>query len=269
MREGDPLPAKQLAILGEPYVEGHAVPTIQAQRDANCARGLPSVQKEGLRDKHVAVVGFGPSLVDTWHGLLQRKYDAIWTVSKAHDFLVGRGVIPTHHSDVDFREHKVKYNTRWQAATRYVLATQVHPTYLDVLKDFDVTLFHVMNAGTYPGRYMKQPVTFDVGLQAARLAYELGYRTQDWYGLDASVRPEATHAGPHEGWRIIEALGNEPLKPMPVLIAGQEWVMNQLLVRQALFCERMLHGLPRLRATIHGDGALRPFLQERGKCRVW
>ena len=257
--------------MGEPYVEKEMVPILQAQRDANCARGLPSVKKEGLRDKHVAVVGFGPSLVDTWPGLLQKKYDAIWTVSKAHDFLVERGVIPTHHSDSDFRAHKAAYNTRWQDATCYVMATQIHPSYLDALAGRRVEFFHVVQpqGGTYDMRYLKQPVTFDAGLQTARLAYELGYRVQDWYGMDASVKSEdETHAGPHHGWKAIAAGGGERLVPIPVEIAGKVRLMNAFLIRQALFCERMLRELPKLQATIVGDGALRPFLQERGRCRV-
>jgi hypothetical protein len=259
----------RLLRMGDPYVEKEFIKTAQAQRAVNCARGLPSVRKEGLRDKHAAIVGFGPSLVDTWPKLLQQKYDAIWTVSKAHDFLVERGIVPTHHTDTDFREHKALYNKLWQAETRYVLATQVHPSYIDKLAGHRVELFHVMNSGLFDMRYLRQPVCYDAGLQTARLAYEIGYRTQDWFGMDASTRPEATHAGPHEGWRIIEATGCEPVTPMPVEVAGQERAMNQLLVRQALFVEKVLRETPKMKVTIHGDGALRPFLQERRRCQVW
>jgi hypothetical protein len=247
--------------MGEPFVEREVVPTIQAQRDANCALGLPSVRKEGLRDKRVAIIGFGPSLEDTWPLLLDRKYDAIVTVSKAHDFLIERGVIPTHHVDTDWREHKVSFNRMFQQSVKYVLATQVHPTYPKVLTGRDVSLFHVVQpqGGLYDPRYFKSPVMFDAGLQAARLWYELGYREQEWLGMDASARKEQTHAGPHEG-----------LKPPPMQfeVAGRLYTMSPFLVRQALFCERMLCKLPHLRVTIFGDGALRPMLLERGKCKV-
>lgn len=249
-------------MMGEPYVEADVVPIIQAQRDANCARGLPSVKKDGTRDKRVAIVGYGPSLVDTWQGLL-RDYDAIWTVSKAHDFLVGRGVLPTHHTDTDYREYKARYNTRWQPGIRYVMATQIHPTYLDLLAGRDVSLFHVVQpgGGTYDPRYFKSPVMFDAGLQAVRLAYEIGYRLQEWYGMDASAtKGGKMHAGAHEG------LHHEPVQ---LEVAGRLRTMSPFLVRQALFCERMLCKLPHLKVKIHGDGALRPMLQERGKCRVF
>lgn len=258
-------------VMGEPYVEQEVVATIQAQRDVNCARGLPSVRKDGTRDATVAIVGFGPSLVDTWTGLNTGKFDAIWTVSKAHDFIIKHGIIPTHHTDVDYREHKAHYNRLWGPDTRYVMATQVHPTYLNQLAWHHVELFHVVqpNGGVYDPRYYKCPVAFDAGLQAARLAYELGYRNQHWFGMDASIEAEKTHAGPHEGWEIIEKQDGEALVPIPVEVAGKVRTMNAFLLRQALFTERMLRELPKLRAQIHGDGALRPFIQERGKCRVW
>lgn len=247
--------------MGEPYVEHDVVPVIQAQRDSNCARGLPSVRKDGGRDRKVAIVGYGPSLVDTWQALLERQYDAVWTVSKAHDFLIGRGIVPAFHTDSDYRAHKVGYNRMWQPGVCYRLATQVHPSYLDALAGRQVELFHVVqpNGGTYDPRYFKSPVMFDAGLQAARLAYELGYRTQDWYGMDASARGEQTHAGPHEGVRP---------PPAHLEVAGRLVTMSAFLVRQALFAERMLCKLPHMRVTIFGDGALRPLLQERGKCRV-
>lgn len=247
--------------MGEPYVESDVVPTLQAQRDANCARGLPSVRKEGLRDKRVAIVGYGPSLVDTWPAISRTEYDAVWAVSKAHDFLIERGVVPTHHSDSDYREHKAKYNVRWHPDVHYVMATQIHPTYLDLLVGQRVSLFHVVqpHGGSYDLRYLKQPVTFDAGLQAARLAYELGYRLQDWYGLDASARGAQTHAGEHNGVRP---------DPVTLEVAGKAYIMSAFLVRQALFCEKMLRELPKMKVRILGDGALRPMLQERRKCWV-
>jgi uncharacterized Rossmann fold enzyme len=248
--------------MGEPYVEKDVVPTIQAQRDVNCALGLPSVRKEGLRDKRVAIIGFGPSLVDTWPRLIEEKYDAIWTVSKAHDFLIERGVIPTFHTDSDYREHKAKFNRMWQPTVRYRMATQVHPSYLEALHGQNVELFHVVqpSGGVYDPRYFKSPVMFDAGLQVARLAYELGYRVQDWYGMDASARKDQTHAGPHEGLKH---------NLVPIEIAGKLEMTSELLIRQALWCEKMLCKLPHMRVSILGDGALRPFLLERGKCRVW
>jgi uncharacterized Rossmann fold enzyme len=245
---------------GKPYYETEVQPTVQAQRDQNCARGLPSVAKEGIRDARVAIVGYGPSLADTWERIAKLKFDAIWTVSKAHDFLVEREIVPTHHTDSDYREHKASFNSLWRPGVRYMMATQIHPSYLDKLAGFDVRLFHVMNIGTFDHRYLKQPTQFDAGLQAARLAYELGHREQEWFGMDASMRGGVAHAGPHEGL---------PPEPCEIIIQGRPVTMSTLLVRQAMHCEMMLRATPKMLVKIHGTGALKPFLLERGKCRVW
>jgi hypothetical protein len=216
------------------------------------------VKKGGVGGR-VAIVGFGPSLQETWKEIA--GFDAIWTTSKAHDFLFDREIIPTHHTDIDYREHKAQFNKMLGGSTKYLLATQVHPTYLDRLRHADVSLFHSeqLYGGLYPPPYLRQPGLYDAGLQAARLAFELGYREQAWFGMDASARAGVFHAGPHEGTKqdIVE-----------FEVAGAPRQLSMFLIRQALCAEKLLCKLPHLRVKIHGDGALRPLLQERGKCRV-
>lgn len=248
--------------MGKLWVDEAAAKIAQAQRDENCALGFPSVKKEGLRDKTVAIVGFGPSLVDTLPQLisLRGQFDAIWTVSKSHDYLIERGIIPSHHTDTHYDAGKAQYNVLFNDQTAYLMATQVHPSYLDKLKPLNVSLFHVVHpSATFDCRYFKSPATFDAGLQAAQLAYELGYRNQEWFGMDACARPGMTHAGAHEGWKPEQ---------IEVEVAGKAFIMNDFLLRQALFAELLLHERPRMKVRIYGDGALRPFLLERGRCIV-
>src|SRR5258705_12433166 len=59
-----------------------------------------------LRDEPIALVNFGPSLLDTWEQI--RGFKHIMTCSGAHKFCVGRGIIPTLHSDVGPRPHKAQ-----------------------------------------------------------------------------------------------------------------------------------------------------------------
>lgn len=249
--------------MGKPYAEKEFVPIAQAQREKNCALGLPSVKKEGIRDAKVAIVGYGPSLVDTVFQLSyrQREFDAIWCCSKAHDFLIERGIVPTHHTDTDYREHKVGYNRLWQPTTRYFMATQVHPSYFDALKGLNVSLFHVVQpgGGTFDNRYMKLPVAFDAGSSVVGLAYELGYRNQEWFGMDASARMDKMHAGAHGGLKQ---------EVIDVEIAGETRQMSDFFLRQALFLEQALHDRPKLWVQIHGDGALKPLLIERGRVKA-
>src|SRR6059036_264846 len=59
-----------------------------------------------VRPEPIALVNFGPSLNDTWEKI--REFRFVMTCSGAHKFCVERGIIPTHHIDVDPREHKIK-----------------------------------------------------------------------------------------------------------------------------------------------------------------
>jgi len=248
--------------MGPVYLDGGSQ-IVEGQRRVNCAREFPSVVKpaSGFRGR-VAIVGYGPSLVDTWEGIATGGFDAVWTTSKAHDFLRERGVVPTHHTDTEYREHKAKFNKRFGPETQYLIGTQVHPSYLDALVGQRVSLFHVdlEDGRFYDPRYLKLPAAFDAGLTAARLAFAFGYREQEWFGMDASARSKkSAHAGPHEG-----------LVPeyIDIIVAGVPRITSTLLIRQAFWAEKVLCKHPHMKVKIHGDGMLRPFLQERAKCSV-
>lgn len=257
----------KLLQMSEPTPDENGLRQTAPNIRANVARGLPKYAPVKVHDRKVAIVGYGPSLLETWEQLKDFDGD-IWTTSKAHDFLVERGIVPTFHTDIDYREHKAGFIKRVNGETRYIIATQVHPKYLDNLlshPDVDVELFHTGHDGhpqQEPGRgYPEINPMYDAGLQLARMAYRAGYRQQEWFGLDASLANGQSHAGPHEG-----VLGSAP--GGDVLVSGRVYASNGLLIRQALFCERFLCKYPFLVATIHGDGMLRPFLQERGKAVV-
>jgi len=229
---------------------------------ANLKLGLPAYEKrKNEPGKRVALVGYGPSLVDTWHEL--KDFDGeIWTVSKAHDFLLARGIVPHTHLDLDFREHKAYFNALPSPTTRYLIATQIHPKYLELLQTRGgrIELFHSDIPGAQPSPgYPPMAAQLDAGLQAAYAAFREGLRDQTWYGFDASARGSDTHAGPHNGVRSI---------PADILVGDRHFISSSLLIRQALFAERLLCKYPFIKVKITGDGMLRPFLQERGKAKV-
>lgn len=241
-----------------------ALADVKANRAANCALGLPAVPAARLTtDGEAAIVGFGPSLAETWEAL--RAFPVVWTTSKAHDFLLDRGIVPTFHTDVDFHEHKHTFIREFRPDVQYWLATQVHPAYVRRVVEAGVParLFHMqmIGGGPYEPGYPKFEARFDAALQAADLAYAMGYRKQHWFGVDASTRGAQSHAGPHNGFLRLAT-------PHKVLVRDRVYDSNALLARAACFAEQQINARPKLRVTIHGDGLLRPFLQERGRVRV-
>ena len=242
----------------DPRIKGPA----SENRAANSSLKLPALSRAlEARDGRVAIVGFGPSLADTWQAL--RYFDGpIWTTSAAHDFLLERGVVPTFHTDTDHREHKAHYNSAYSDTTRYRIATSVHPLYIErLLGKGPIELFHLFLPayGPYEPGYWRVDAEYDVGQTTARLAYLKGWREQHWFGFDYSSGATGTHAGPHAG------VGSPPVG---IEVRGRQYESSELHIQGAMGAERLLRTLPKLRVEIHGDGMLLPFLTARGRNMV-
>lgn len=93
------------------------------------------------REDSIAIVCYGPSLNDTWEEIKKFKY--IMTCSGAHKFLIDRGIIPTWHVDLEPREYKVKLLGKPHSDVEYLIASTVHPGYLDALAGYNVKLWHI------------------------------------------------------------------------------------------------------------------------------
>ncbi|MCI0564618.1 MAG: DUF115 domain-containing protein, partial [Nitrososphaera sp.] len=124
---------------------------IQPNIIANADNHYPAWKPDPTPKRHrLAVVGYGPSLRESWEDL--KPYTHIWTVSGAHDFLLERGIIPTYHTDLDYRAYKADFIKTPHSSVKYVMATAVHPAYTEKLKDFDLQLFHCVSPYDYEYR---------------------------------------------------------------------------------------------------------------------
>ena len=185
---------------------------IQPNILANADAGYPTWVPDPTPKKHrLAVVGYGASLRDTWPDL--QTYTHIWTCSGSHDFLLERGIIPTYHTDIDYRAYKADFIKKPQASVQYVMATAVHPVYTEKLQDYQLGLFHCTSPHDYEyrGNYPAMSYGWDCGQQAIELALSDGWKNIDLYGFDYSTPFDGTfktnkldtdsHAGPHGGQR--------------------------------------------------------------------
>jgi len=254
-----PIPARMLTMDGT-SIEKEGFEAVLRNRAVNIESGLPPMDKDRSLKGRIAIVGYGPSLNQTWERL--RDFDTIWTVSKAHDFLVERGIIPTYHVDLDPRPHKVEFMTKPQKATRYFLSTHIYPTYVEKLKaaDVDVRMFHVAidEHQRLDPRYPAVKVRYDAGVQAAEMAFQRGYREQHWFGIDYGHLDGQTHAGLH--WGITSP-------HCTVDVDGRMFGSTQLFFHGLLLAEEFLCDRALVRCTIHGDGLLGHFLTARGRTR--
>lgn len=170
---------------------------------ANTARIKARIQPHyALRDAPIAVVGFGPSLNDTWKQVKDFQY--VITCSGAHKFLVDRGIVPTWHLDVDPRPHKVTLMGTPHPDVTYLIASACSPKLFDHLEAHHATivLWHIFDSAeegfrTLPHGEWAITGGCSAGLRAMTMARFLGFTDLHLFGLDGSTGKSGKHAAAH------------------------------------------------------------------------
>lgn len=258
-------PIERLSLVVDRGVEIEQMPSVQANIDANAGLKNWRANEAGVRGK-IAVVGYGPSLLRTWETL--REFDTIWTVSGAHDFLVKRGIIPTFHTDFDWRPHKANFITRPQDKVQYVMANTIHPKYMFKLKTYQLSVFQPVRDDSDDmlrlGEYTRVYSPGDVSMQAIWLASMDGYTDIHTFGIDGShdfdgkIRHgfdrATTHAGPHDG-------AKSPIR----YVTDQHYELYETSKNLIMACDafcKMLDELPNVvSVTVNSDGLLPAWME--------
>lgn len=245
-------------------VDEKGMPDVYANRAVNCALKLPSVTFDRTPKGRIAVVGYGPSLNQTWERL--RDFDTIISTSKAHEFLLDHGLKPTYHMDLDPRKHKVEFMERPQPDVKYLLSSHIHPSYPEKLKAAGITpqMFHVEieKHKKLDPCYAGMKPRFDVGVQAAEWAFLNGYREQHWFGIEYGCAADhSTHAGLHWG------VAHGPEDRLLVDVDGRMFECTKLFFHGLLLAEQFLCWRASMCCTIHGDGLLGHFAKARNRAK--
>ena len=164
-------------------------------------QGLPRLAKVPVANQSISLIGYGPSLEDTWRDITR----PIMTMSGAHDFLIERGIIPEFHCEMDPRKHKVSMLTPHKEV-HYLMASVCHPSMWEKLKDFKIAMWHCVS-GKLTVEWVKNndPDTLLVsggscmGLVAIHLAGCMGFNHFELHGYDGSYRDGKRHAAKHLG----------------------------------------------------------------------
>jgi uncharacterized Rossmann fold enzyme len=167
------------------------------------ARSIPRIEpwpEGGLRDEPIAVVGFGPSLNQTWESL--KSFERIITCSGAHKFLIEKGIIPTYHCEVDPRAHKVELIGQPHPDVEYLIASTCHAAVFDHVQGFNAKLWHVFDTAedalrTLPHGEWALTGGCSVGLRAITVARFLGFVNMHIFGMDGNEGASGKHAAAH------------------------------------------------------------------------
>lgn len=171
----------------------------------NCARDLPWLAFGAPHDRQVAIVGGAPSVR---HALMELRYrqaigQDIWALNNSYAWLIEHEIQPTAHFLIDARAENIEF-LKPTRGVKYFLASQCHPSLFEALKDFDVTVIHMLTDGmeeylsafdtTKPTHLLGGGTT--VAMKAMLVAHETGYRKIHLYGVDSSYQDAEHHAYP-------------------------------------------------------------------------
>lgn len=209
---------------------------------ANVERDLPWFTGFGPHKKIAVLVCGAPSMRDSLPEIRaqKRRGARIVSVNNAWRFLVENGITPDVHVMLDARPENAEFVKGAPASTRYVIASQCHPSVFDALEGREVIMWH---SAFGDGEELRQilapwwdegpdqkPVVMvpgggTVGLRALWLCALSGFKTVHVYGMDSSYAGDAHHAYPQPL--------NDGESLMNVTVRGKSYACAKWMVRQA------------------------------------
>jgi FkbM family methyltransferase len=210
---------------------------------------------EESTDEPIAIVCFGSSLNDTWEQV--KGFKKIMTCSGAHKFLIDRGVIPTWHVELEPREHKIKMLGEPHKETEYLIASTVHPRYIDALDGYNVKLWHIF-ATKEGGMVLPRGEWLitggsSVGLRCITLARFMGYKNLHIFGMDGSFGESGTHAHEHP---------NAPKSFSDLEYNGKIYKTTPSIAFCAKETWKELDQMPDVKATFYGEGLVQAMAKD-------
>lgn len=225
---------------------------------ANCAVNIANPDIPGIEavDAHggtLMIAAGGPSLADS---VLQLQLDrarlgaSLWSLNGAHDFLIGRGIVPDAMVMLDSRPGMVSFVKNSRAEVEYLIATQCDPmVFASLMHDHrNVRKWTGWYWGVDDEKWIGGGAT--VGQKAICLGYVLGYRKFKLFGYDSSYRDGHDHA--------YQQTMNENDLTVEVVLRGQKFTAARWMVKQVVEFLGMADVLTRkgCEIDVYGDGLL-------------
>jgi hypothetical protein len=221
-----------------------------------CARDLTWFDADNEEhDRHVAIIGGGPSVRDMIDEIVWRKSQGqdVWVLNNAAQALEGKIYVDAQVL-LDARPETASFVTD---ANEHLVASQCDPAVFDAVERRNVTLWHPNLP--WMSDLLKDErarVTYTigggttVGMNALQLAVSRGYRMIHLYGFDSSYRGDDHHAYPqslNDAQRVTEVLYNgKSYKCSP-------WMVGQAQEFMELYPAYAADGVT---ITVHGSGLL-------------
>lgn len=252
-----PLLMRGRCVLGDDELFAHMASAIE--------RGLPEIT--GMSPAHngiVALVGSGPSASGQLEALrkLRREGVVICGIKDAHDWLSDNGMAPDYALALDPQERRATcFKRKNSYTTRYLIASQCHPSAFDDLKDCNVILWHLLfkEGQTFPeGRFLIPGATTS-GLRALSVFYVLGYREFHLFGFDSCLSGDVLRvdgSGLRDGENTMEI----QIDPSP---DAEKFICNGSMALQAQAFQDYYRMMPDATFIGYGHGLIQAIIEKR------
>lgn len=226
----------------------------------NSRNGRPWLKLAVGHSKPALICGSGPSLADTLNDIRSKWLAGatVFAMNGAARFLAENGVMPDYQVILDARKRTKEVVG---PARAHLFASQVDPILFDMVPTAEIwhMFFEGMEAQLpeYNDDYCMIGGKASVGNASLGLAYAMGYRHLEVYGLDSSHRGAAGHA-------FFQAINvNDPVTR--VEFNGREYIASLTMKLQADTFHLAAEALMREGCSIevHGSGLLQDMWRER------
>jgi hypothetical protein len=236
--------------------------TVRDNVRANLAAGYAEVAPHVETDTPLMILAGGPSLNDYADEIVARRKagEFIVTVNNTHQWCRERGITPSIHIACDAREFNKRFTEQPFERTRYLIASQCHPSIAAALPREQVLLWH-------SGHHLKEDIeAYDresgtarewfpvfgggtVMLRGIPLLMLLGFRKFELFGFDSCLRGEEHHAYPQPE--------NDRTVFTDVTVGGRTFRCHPWMVAQAGDFIRLLGSIGKhIDLAVRGDGLI-------------
>lgn len=216
----------------------------------------PRIVQQPFGDESITLVGYGPSLMDTWEKI---KPPLICT-SNALKFLIGKGLKPSegwYYAMADPRANNLDFiRNPVVPEVTYLMASVCHPKVWKILQGYKVIMWHAMS-GEHTPEWVREndPGTWlvgagsTIGLCSIHLGGFLGFRKFEIHGFDGSFRDGKRHAGEHNG---------HDQAPIPSTI-NPAYLSSKIMDNANVEVQNTLKSFP-IFCIFHGEGLMQDWV---------
>lgn len=237
---------------------------VDAQIKANIEAGWEHLLPHETQETEIVLLAGGPSMrgaIDEIRAL-RAAGAKIVTVNGAYDWALEQGLTVGAQIVLDAREFNARFTRNVQPLTKYLIASQVHPSTLDGLPRDRTLLWHsgvndeaeeMIRARC--GSFFPVPGGSTVVLRAIPLLRMLGYYRLHIFGFDSCVLEDGTHHAYSQPENDAHAL-------MPITCGGRTFMCTPWMVSQATeFLDLIKYWGDKFQLDIAGDGLIAQILK--------